>query len=134
MSDMQQKLAEIRKRCNDDADISPAAMPAKIELLKKLLAQASPGPWHSCGDGECSCKIVSTADHPVAQIVHGDWGDDYPSIRVVGCSLEAKAEAYMEQITYGHIPDEVATANARLIALLRVLAPVFLEKLAGDAA
>ena len=45
------------------------------------------------------------------------WGDDYPAIRLVGSSsLDMKAEAFMEQITYGEVNEETATANARLIA------------------
>lgn len=77
----------------------------------------TPGPWHACHDGECSCKIVSCAYYPIARITVGKWGDDYPALRLVGTSsLDTKAEAYMEQITYGEIGDDTATANARLIA------------------
>jgi hypothetical protein len=35
---------------------------------------------------------------------------------LIGGSLNRKAEAYMEQAGYGNIPEEVARANARLIA------------------
>jgi len=61
--------------------------------------------------------FVSDADHPVAKVISGKWGDDYPAVRLVGTSsLDEKAEAYMDQITYGEIPKEEAKANARLIA------------------
>ena len=75
------------------------------------------GEWTTCNKGKCSCKQIMSAEYPVAQVMSGKWGDDYPSIRVFGPnSLELKAEAYMEQITYGEIPEEVAVANAQLIS------------------
>lgn len=77
----------------------------------------SAGPWRACKNGECSCMQVWGNDHPVAIVTSGDWGDDYPAIRLTGnSSLDQKAEAYMEQITYGSVFPEVAQANARLIA------------------
>ena len=77
----------------------------------------SPGRLTVCNEGKCSCLSIWTSDHPVAEVTKGDWGDDYPSIRIVGSSLERKAEAYMEQLTYGHITPELAKANAiRLVA------------------
>ena len=75
------------------------------------------GPWRACRNGECSCKQVWCANNPVAEVVAGKWGDDYCSIRIVGeTSLDLKAEAYMEQVTYGEIPEKEAIANAHLIA------------------
>ena len=75
------------------------------------------GPWHACNKGECPCKQVWSNDYPVAEVVSGKWGDDYPAIRLVGeSSIGQKAEAYMEQITYGEVSEELAEANARLIA------------------
>jgi hypothetical protein len=77
----------------------------------------TPGPWHACSNGKCSCKTVNCADYPVAKITTGNWGDDYASIRLVGdSSLDQKAEAFMAQFTYGSVNEETATANARLIA------------------
>lgn len=77
----------------------------------------TPGPWTACHNGDCPCKTVSSAHHPIAEITSGDWGDDYPAIRLVGDStIDQKAEAYMEQITYGRIDPNTARANARLIA------------------
>lgn len=78
-------------------------------------AAFTPGPWHTCGD-QCSCGVIMCADHPVAKVISGDWGDDYPALRVTGPSLDQKVEAYMEQITYGHLDPDVARANANLIA------------------
>ena len=75
------------------------------------------GPWSACHNGECSCKAIWCNDHPIAEVTAGKWGDDYPSIRLVGeSSLDLKAEAYMEQMTYGEVPEEEAQANANLIA------------------
>jgi hypothetical protein len=76
----------------------------------------TPGPWNTCNGGNCSCFMVSGEDHPIATIEHGEWGDEYPSIRLVGPSLDRKAEAYMDRIGYGNIPEEEAKANARLIS------------------
>ncbi|MDE2106917.1 MAG: hypothetical protein KGL39_57415 [Patescibacteria group bacterium] len=76
------------------------------------------GPWRVCGNGDCSCKTVSASDHPICKVTSGDWGDSYPSVRIVGhsFSLDRKAEAYMEQITYGCVDEDVAKGNALLIA------------------
>jgi len=76
----------------------------------------TPLPWQACNDGKCSCKQIWCSDYPIAVVNSGDWGDDYPSIRIVGdSSLDLKAEAYMEQCTYGHIPEEEAEANIQFI-------------------
>ncbi len=73
--------------------------------------------WHACDDGECPCKQIWADDYPVATVSVGKWGNDFPAIRLVGnSSWEMKAEAYMEQITYGEISEEIAAANIRLIA------------------
>lgn len=76
----------------------------------------TPGPWRACNNGECSCKVVGWKDHPVAKVFSGEWGDEFPSIRLVGGSLELKAEPYMERFAYGTIPEDEAKANARLIS------------------
>ena len=74
------------------------------------------GPWHACGNGKCICKQVWSSDYPVAKAECGKWGDDYVSIRLTGENLQLKAEPFMDQITYGEISEDVAEANARLIA------------------
>lgn len=76
----------------------------------------TPGPWKVCGDGDCSCKTVMCGDHPIAVVTHGEWGDEFPSIRLVGPSMMARAEAYIERFAYGSVPVETARANALLIA------------------
>lgn len=77
----------------------------------------TPGPWTACCEGACQCKQVGAEHGPVAKIISGKWGDDYAAIRLVGeSSLDYKAEAYMEQITYGEVSEEEGRANARLIA------------------
>ena len=90
------------------------------------------GPWHVCSgtksvQGICSCMSISCADHPIATVERGEWGDSYPSLRwVEGTgSIGRKAEAYMELIGYGSIPDEEAVANAHLLSA----APDLLEAL-----
>lgn len=88
------------------------------------LKNYSPAPWGACHDGNCSCGFVwsRTADHPVAKVESGEWGDDYAAVRVTpaergltGTSFEVTA--YKEQITYGRIDPETARQNALLIAL-----------------
>ncbi len=89
-----------------------------------LLKNYSPAPWGACHGGTCSCGFIwsRTADHPVAKVESGEWGDDYPAIKIVpserrltGTSFEVTA--YMEQIGYGQIDPETAQQNAQLIAL-----------------
>lgn len=76
----------------------------------------TPGPWTLCDDGgRYLCLTISGEHYPIAKVFSGKWGDDYPSIRLIGGSLTLKAEAYMEQITYGEIPKEIAIANALFI-------------------
>lgn len=97
-----------------------------IDELERLLGAATPRPWNACRDGKCSCHQIWSADHPVAEVASGKWGDEYPSIRLVGPSLNLKAEAYMEQISYGEISVESSEANAALIVALVNAAPRFL--------
>lgn len=86
-----------------------------LDPIKARLAAATRGPWHSCADDGCKCPMVLCDDYPVAEVVKGKWGDDYPSVRLIGNSLELKAEAYMEQITYGEVPEAEALANRAFI-------------------
>ena len=100
-----------------------------VEVVAVVEAtEHTPGPWSACGDGDCVCKTVTCGDHPVALVTHGKWGDNYAALRLVGTtSLDMKAEAYMEQITYGEVPEATAKANALLIAA----APELLAALTG---
>lgn len=84
----------------------------------------SPGPWEACHDGECSCGFIwsRTADHPVAKVESGEWGDDYPAVKITPSEggltgTHFEVQAYMEQIAYGRIDPEVAQQNALLIAM-----------------
>ena len=78
----------------------------------------TPGPWNACGDGECQCKLVMYEDGPVAKVISGKWGDEFPNIRLVKNEqgMGEHAEAFVEMIEYGEVNEETATANARLIA------------------
>jgi hypothetical protein len=77
----------------------------------------TPGPWHACKSGNCKCGFVSCDDYPVAKVTRGEWGDTWPSIRIVGeTSLDLKAEPFMDGCMYGSVNDETAIANAKLIA------------------
>ena len=80
-------------------------------------------PWKWCGeDGSHFCGHIWSADgnSHIVTVISGKWGDDYASLRFVegtggAGSLGPQIEAYMDQITYGEIPEDVAKANARLI-------------------
>lgn len=77
------------------------------------------GPWgiHAIDPKTpCACLMISGADHPIGTVERGKWGDTYLSIRQVGASLEQRFEPYEKLIEYGEIPEDVALANARLIA------------------
>jgi hypothetical protein len=61
----------------------------------------------------------------IATVTRGDWGDTWPSLKIEGDSFSQRAVPFIDKITYGHIPDDQATANANLIAA----APELLEQL-----
>ncbi len=89
--------------------------------MKQLLEKATPGPWSACQDGKCSCKGVSCGEHPIAEVIHGEWGDSFAALRTVdgeelGSVKPTSVEAYTRLIAYGSVPDEQAEANAQLIA------------------
>lgn len=86
-----------------------------LEAIKARLAAATAGPWSSCPDDGCKCRIVSCGDYPIAEVTKGPWGDDFPSIRIAGPSLDRKAEAFMDQITYGEVSDQQFIANRAFI-------------------
>jgi hypothetical protein len=90
-----------------------------LDALKRLAEAATPGPWSACQEGKCSCGQVwsEATDNLVAVITRGKWGDEWPSIRLVGdTSFDQKAEAYMEKEVYGEVPDDIADANAAFVA------------------
>jgi len=78
----------------------------------------TPGPWEACGKGRCTCKDVSAKDHPVAHIICGEWGDEYPNIQLSPREdgIGYVAIAFLDKIVYGEIEEEMAAANALLIA------------------
>lgn len=87
----------------------------------------TPEPWSLCGEkrGGCQCGQIwsPAADAPVADVIHGPWGDTYPSLRPIGSSIEGKFEAVVEMIEYGVVDMEAAKANAaRIVACVNALA------------
>ena len=78
-----------------------------------------------CGNEHgCKCGMIysTVGNGPFATLGIGDWGDDYPSLRFVredagstACEggIAVKVEAYMEQMTYGHIPPKLAYDRGR---------------------
>lgn len=79
------------------------------------MSDHTPTPWNLCCEGKCSCLTISSTYFPIAKVTSGRWGDDYPSLRMIGGSIEGKFEAFMEQITYGEINPDLARANAKFI-------------------
>ena len=66
----------------------------------------------------CQCGFIwsTLGDCPIAQVISGDWGDEYPAIRIeTPGAIGEKAEPYMEKIVYGHIDKATADANIRLM-------------------
>jgi hypothetical protein len=84
-------------------------------------------PWTACKDGKCPCVQVWSEpdDHPIATFVRGDWGDKWPSIRLVeGEGVAPQAEAFMEQMIYGSV-------NSKRTEELMLRAIVCVNALAG---
>lgn len=74
----------------------------------------SPAPWHACQDGKCSCKSVWSykADHPVAKVESGKWGDSHWEAKLI----DGEAKLVWNEMDYGEISEEIAVKNAKLIA------------------
>jgi hypothetical protein len=90
-----------------------------VETIDALYEKATHGTWSACGVGECSCKTISASDYPIATFTSGEWGDTFPSVRLTGdSSLARMAEAYIEKIVYGEVPEAVAEANVLLVVTL----------------
>lgn len=80
------------------------------------MTKYTPTPWHLCKNGECKCLTIWGNNHPVTKIYSGKWGDEFPSVRIIGdSSLSLKAEPFIDMIAYGEISEETAKANAKLI-------------------
>ena len=75
--------------------------PIFIKEIKERTEKATPGPWHACHDGKCSCGQIwsKSVDIPVLNVVRGEWGDP--------------------GLPYGNIPIEQATNNAIFVANAR---------------
>src|SRR5580698_5669447 len=80
----------------------------------------TPGPWSLCGAerGGCECFNIGAPDHPIAEVTHGEWGDQYVNIRLIDDpkGVGKLAEAFMDHLWYGNVEDEQARSNAYLIA------------------
>jgi len=69
-------------------------------------------PWILGHDG----TDIGCPSHPICDLTRGEWGDYFPSIRLVGeTSLDIKAEAFMDGLPYGCVPVEESKANAEFI-------------------
>lgn len=90
--------------------------PSEDELLA-LAKKATPGPWSDCNP-DCNCGQISCEHGPIAKVESGDWGDRWPSVRLVSNpnGMGMIAEPFMDMGVYGHIKPEVARGNAAYIA------------------
>jgi len=61
---------------------------------------------------------VWCADHPIAKIVSGQWGDRYTAIRVAD-GIGGRAEAYIEITPYGEVDLDRAVGNMQFIFYAR---------------
>ena len=88
-------------------------------MTNTIAAKHTPTPWGLCGEsrGGCLCGQIWAvgADHPVATVISGKWGDTFPTLKITGTSIDRKAEAVIEMIEYGEVGEDVAKANAALI-------------------
>ena len=106
----------------------PDDLIAAAKMALDLAARASPSPWNACHNGECSCKQVwSGADYPIASLECGEWGDSYPTARLVdaedGIPGTKVIDAYMERMACGIIPEHYAQGDAQFIAFARTALP-----------
>jgi hypothetical protein len=120
-------LAKAMDECAAE-DVAIEFTPEFIAEQKAMAELTSKRPWHACGNGECNCRSIWTDEYPVLTVTHGEWGDDYPAIRMVS-ELGGLYEAYMEQITYGEVFEETATANAKYITAACNNYPAALEEI-----
>lgn len=110
--------------------------PERIAKLRDLCERATPAPWNACGQsrGGCTCCQVwsESVDAPVAKADIGEWGDEFPTLRIdPSSSIKGKVEvqAVMDMLVYGEIPKERAIANAAFIAEARQAIPDLLDAL-----
>ena len=78
----------------------------------------TPGTWTACYGGGGRDVVVMCEDYPVAIVTSGEWGDEFPNIRLRPREdgMGSHAEAFTEMIVYGDVGKEIAKANARLVA------------------
>lgn len=94
--------------------------------LRKLLDEATPGPWGACKGGKCSCGIVWSKphDHPVASAQNTPWGDE---VYTADPTEDDPTNVRRDFMDYGSFPVSEFHANARLIALAPDLAAALLK-------
>ena len=68
----------------------------------------------------CQCGFIWDVidDCIIAQVIRGEWGDEYPAIRIkTPGAIGEKAEPYMEKIVYGSVDKATADANTYLMVV-----------------
>ena len=101
----------------------------ELQEIENRMTGISPGPWYECSRDACQCVSVWCDDHPVAEVIKGNWGDDFPSIKLEGNSPNIVAVPFMDQFTYGEVSIEEAMANREFIAHTRTDIPKLIAEI-----
>lgn len=86
-------------------------------------ATPTPEPWEYCGEKRkhpehCECGYIWGEDYPIAKVTKGEWGDEWPAIKVERPgSINESAVPYTEKMVYGSVNEGTADANMELIVL-----------------
>jgi hypothetical protein len=99
-----------------------------LKGIQERCEKATPGPWTHHKDG-CKCDMVMHKDGPVCNVTKGKWGDEYPTLKMEGTSLDRTVTAVMEMMEYGEVPEDVFLANRDFIAHAREDIPALLAEL-----
>lgn len=80
--------------------------------------------WVACGGGDCSCATIWDREHdvPILKAYRGEWGDEYPVIKVEIDGLDrpdnARISAVMETMAYGYIDPKFSVKIVKQVTAL----------------
>ena len=110
---------------SDKEGVTPA--PDRMGEIEARCEKATKGPWSHHKDA-CKCEMVMCADGSICDVTKGKWGDEYPTLKMEGGSLDRSVVAVMEMIEYGEVPEAVFLANRDFIANARDDIPYLLSQ------
>lgn len=85
------------------------------------------GKWAACGGGDCSCVTIWDRQHdvPILKAYRGEWGDEYPVIKIEIDGLDrpnnARVSAVMETMVYGYIDPAFSAQVVKQVTALPAL-------------